>query len=101
MDWIDGAFVSPEERITSERMDEVRKLNSNFLGYAFNNLKTLRRLVGAPDVMKQPMKELVNQMEALKDEARADMLDQFNALLSRFMEQGKAAVLASKGHLNK
>lgn len=89
VDWDDGRFVAPDERITKENMVETRDLNATFLSYAFNNLKALRRLAEAPHAMKQPMKELIDRLEALREKAPADMLDQADAVLSRFIEQGK------------
>jgi AbiV family abortive infection protein len=96
VDWVEGAFIAPSERITSEMMVDSRELNALFLGYAFNNLKTLRRLVEAPDALKQPMKDLLDQMETLRDKAPADLLDQVDAMVSRFLDHGMAAARSAK-----
>lgn len=90
VDWVEEAFVSPSERITPEMMVETRESNATFLGHALINLKALRRLVQDPDAVKPSMTALVDRMEALRDEAPADLHEQVTALLSAFIEQGVA-----------
>lgn len=49
VDFKDGKFVAPNERITPEMAAETALLNEEFLGIAFRNLELLRKVEGAPE----------------------------------------------------
>ncbi len=52
VDWVDGEFAAPSERITNEMLVEITERNAEFLGYAQNGLNMLRRLEKAPEEIK-------------------------------------------------
>lgn len=89
VDWIDGEFVAPSERITKEMLAEITERNAAFLGYAHNGLKMLRRLEKAPDVMRGLLSGFVEQAETLREEKSDDFIGAMETLLSRFLEEGK------------
>jgi AbiV family abortive infection protein len=63
VDWKDGEFVSPSERITPEMLAQIIKRNQTFLGYAFNSLKMLKRLDESPDDLQDLIVEFVAAAE--------------------------------------
>lgn len=89
VDWVDGEFVAPSERITNEMLVEITERNAEFLGYAYNGLKMLRRLENAPDAMKGLLSGFVEQAEKLREEKPDDFMGAMETLLSGFLEEGK------------
>ena len=49
VDFNDGKFVAPDERITAEMATETASLNEKFLGIGFRNLELLRKVEGASE----------------------------------------------------
>ena len=92
VDWVDGAFAAPDERITTEMLEEVTKRNAEFLGYAHNSLKTLQRLQMSGDALRPRLVRLLEDMEKLRDAKPEDVLRTMNDLLARFIEEGKQAL---------
>jgi AbiV family abortive infection protein len=89
VDWVDGEFAAPSERITNEMLVEITERNAEFLGYAQNGLKMLTRLESAPDEMKVLLSGFVEQAEKLREEKPDDMMGAMEILLSGFLEEGK------------
>jgi AbiV family abortive infection protein len=80
VDWIDGEFVAPSERITKEMLVEIAETNAKFLGYAHTQLKMLSRLEASPDEMRDLL--FVKQAEWLRGEKPDDLTI---ALFSSFL----------------
>ena len=89
VDWVDGEFVAPSDRITKEMLAEITERNAEFLGYAHNGLKMLRRLEKAPDVMMGLLSGFVEQAEKLREQKSDDFIGAMETLLSGFLEEGK------------
>jgi AbiV family abortive infection protein len=89
VDWVDGEFAAPNERITDEMLVEITERNAEFLGYAHNGLKMLRRLEKSPDEMKGLLSGFVEQVEKLREEKPDDLMGAMETLLSGFLEEGK------------
>jgi AbiV family abortive infection protein len=89
VDWVDGEFAAPSERITNEMLVEITERNAEFLGYAQNGLKMIRRLEKAPDQMKVLLSDFVEQAEKLREEKPDDVMGAMETLLSGFLEKGK------------
>ena len=89
VDWVDGAFVAPADRISSEMLADIKERNATFLGYAFNNFKALRRLAAGPDDVRELMLDFVERAQKLRADDSANAMEALNALLSRFIEGGK------------
>lgn len=90
VDWVGGEFVAPNERITSEMLEEITERNAEFLGYAQNGLKTLRTLTASPEVLRDVLSNLVEESEKLRAEKPDNLAEAMEAMLSRFLEAGKA-----------
>jgi AbiV family abortive infection protein len=89
VDWVNGEFVAPSERITKEMLTEIAERNAKFLGYAYNGLKMLERLEKAPDAMRSLLSGFVEQAEKLREEKPADLIGAMETLLSSFLKKGK------------
>lgn len=89
VDWADGEFVSPCERITSTMLAEIKDRNAAFLAYASHDIKIFQRLEQTPDVMRELLTGFVDQAEKLREEKPDDLVGLMDALLSRFFEDGK------------
>jgi len=89
VDWIDGEFAAPSDRITNEMLAEITERNAEFLGYAQSGLKMLRRLAKSPDEMKGLLSGFVEQAEKLREEKPDDLMGAMETLLSGFLEEGK------------
>jgi len=89
VDWVDGEFTAPSERITKEMLAKITERNAEFLGYAQSGLKMLKRLETSPDVMKGLLTPFVEQAEKLREEKPDDLMGAMETLLSGFLEEGK------------
>jgi len=89
VDWIDGEFVAPKERITKEVLTEISERNQFFLGYAHNGLRMLQRLEKTPEEMRDLFVDFVESAEKLREEKPDDPLGAMNELLSRFLDVGR------------
>ena len=88
MDWKDGEFVSPGEQITSEMLAEIIERNRNFLGYAYNSLKMLRRLDKSSDDLQDLLIKFVAAVEKMRAEKPDDRMAAINELLQNFLDSG-------------
>jgi len=89
VDWADGEFVSPGERITDAMLADIRDRNATFLGYASNEIKMFRRLEQTPDVMRELLAGFVEKAEKLREEKPDDLISSMDTLLAGFFEEGK------------
>ena len=96
VDWVEGTFVAPADRITVEMLAEITERNATFLSDALNNLKTSRRLAADPDQMRDLMSAFVEKAQKLREDAPANLVEAMDALLSRFLEDGMARVRESR-----
>ncbi|MBQ69312.1 hypothetical protein CL689_04565 [Candidatus Saccharibacteria bacterium] len=90
VDWVGGEFVAPNERITGEMLQEITDRNAEFLGYAQNELNALRTLTASPDVLRDLLSDVVEESEKLRAEKPDNLAEAMDAMLSRFLEAGKA-----------
>lgn len=88
VDWVDGAFVPPSERITEQMLTEITARNAEFLGYAHNGMKMLQRLAASPERMAGLLSGFVEQTEKLRAENPDNPVPAMEALLERFLEDG-------------
>lgn len=96
VDWVEGAFVAPADRITVEMLAEIAERNATFLSDGLNNLKTLRRLAADPDQMRDLMSAFIEKAQKLREDAPANLVEARDALLSRFLENGMARARESR-----
>jgi AbiV family abortive infection protein len=88
VDWKDGEFVSPSEQISSEMLAETIERNKNFLGYAYNSLKMLRRLDKSPDDLQDLLIKFVAAAEKMRTEKPDDPMAAIDELVQNFLDSG-------------
>jgi AbiV family abortive infection protein len=96
VDWVEGTFVAPADRITVEMLADIAERNTTFLSDGLNNLKTLRRVAADPDQMRDLMSAFVEKAQKLREDAPANLVEAMDALLSRFLEDGMATARESR-----
>jgi AbiV family abortive infection protein len=84
VDWIDGQFVAPSERITGEMLAEIKDRNATFLGYASNGMRMLERLANTPDRTRDFLTGFIERLEKLRGEKPEDVME----AVSQFLEDG-------------
>jgi hypothetical protein len=89
VDWHDGEFVAPREQISTEMLAEIIVRNETFLGYAYNNLKMLKRLEQAPDEMQHVVVEFAETAENMRNENPGETMRALNELIFKFVEIGR------------
>ncbi|CAN7262716.1 AbiV family abortive infection protein [Mesorhizobium caraganae] len=89
VDWVDGAFTAPSERISKQMLIEITERNATFLGYAHNGVKMMKRLAESPDKMRGLLSGFADQVEKLRGDEADDSVAAMEALLARFLEDGK------------
>ena len=90
VDWGADGFETPSERITQEMVSEIAKRNAEFLGYAHNNVNTLRRIEAEPDALRKLLAGFIERAETLREEQPDHLADALDALLSDFLADGVA-----------
>ena len=88
VDWKDGEFVSPSERITPEMLAQVIERNQTFLAHAQNSLKMLRRLDKSPEDLQDLIVELIVAAEKMRAEKPDDLMAASNELVQQFLDSG-------------
>jgi AbiV family abortive infection protein len=86
VDWKDGEFIAPCERIGPEMLMEIIGRNETFLGYAHNSLRMLRRLEKAPDEMQGMVVEFVEMVEKTRAQRPDEAMSAINALICKFLD---------------
>ena len=86
VDWVDGEFVAPSERITEVMLAKIRERNAQFLGYAHNSVKMLKRLATSPEEMRGMFSGFVEQAEKLRDAKPDNPIEAIEMLLWDFLE---------------
>jgi AbiV family abortive infection protein len=88
VDWRDGEFVSPSERITPEMLAQIIERNETFLGYAQNSLNMLKRLDKSPEDLQDLIVEFIVEAEKMRAEKPDDLMAASNELVQRFLDAG-------------
>lgn len=86
VDWKDGGFVAPRDRITREMLAEIIDRNETFLGYASNGLRMLKRLEDAPDELQGMLMDFVETAEKMRAENPDDAMGAMNELIGKYLD---------------
>jgi AbiV family abortive infection protein len=103
VDFEDGKFVAPIERITKDMLDETAARNETFLGLASPKLRMLLRWDKAPEEAQGTIVAFVELAESTKSEKPDDAMAAFNELIGDFLliERAKQATEPGKGEHDK
>jgi AbiV family abortive infection protein len=98
VDFEDGKFVPPVDRITADMLAETAARNETFLGLMFPNLEMLLKWKRAPEDAQEVIVAFVGLAEAMKAEKADDAIAAFNKLLGEFLdaELARRAVKSGK-----
>ncbi|MER9390456.1 AbiV family abortive infection protein [Mesorhizobium sp. M0435] len=86
VDWVDVEFVAPSERITEAMLAEIKGRNAQFLGYAHNSVKMLKRTAAAPEDVRGMFSGFVAQAEKLRDTKPDNPIEAIETWLWDFLE---------------
>jgi AbiV family abortive infection protein len=86
VDWSNGEFVAPADRITVQMLAEIADRNKTFLGHAYNYLQTLRRMEREPDITQSRIIEFVEMAEKMRAESPNDALTAIKVLINKFLD---------------
>lgn len=88
VDWEDGKFVSPSEKITKEMVAQISERNETFLGYAQNSLNMMKRLDKDPEQLQDLVVDFIEKAKKLREEKPDNPMGAINDLVSSFLEEG-------------
>ena len=83
VDFKDGKFVAPNERITPEMAAETASLNEEFLGISFRNVELLRKLEASPEIHS----EWAALFEKMAEELKAKYPDNPGKVMELLLEE--------------
>lgn len=86
VDWGDVEFVAPSERITEAMLAEIKERNAQFLGYAHNSVKMLKRTAASPEDVRGMFSGFVEQAEKLRDTKPDNPIEAIETWLWDFLE---------------
>jgi AbiV family abortive infection protein len=87
VDFADGKFVAPSERITPEMINEIAALNEEFLTLSFPKLKMLRRWAINPEPIKEELAGFEERINELGDEYLDDPVKAIEILLQEMRDR--------------
>lgn len=90
VDWTEGEFLAPSERITAEMLEDIKQRNATFLGYASNEMKMFRRLVEMPNVMRELVSGFLEKAKRIREDRSDQLVAAMDELLADFFEEGKS-----------
>jgi AbiV family abortive infection protein len=88
VDWMEGEFVSPSERITQEMLAEIVTRNQMFLGFAQNGLKMLQRLDKSPADLQDLLVQFMDATKQKRVEMPDDPVAAGSELVQAFLDAG-------------
>jgi AbiV family abortive infection protein len=91
VDYLDGKFVSPTERITEELAVQFQGLNAFFLRQGSDHLGVLNKVVNDPDAVAMQAKDLLGRLEKLTTIGR-EFDEEFQEIVDAWLDEqaGKA-----------
>ncbi len=90
VDFEDGKFVAPIERVTKDMLDETAARNEMFLRLMYPKLEMLLRWDKAPEEAQEAIVAFVELAEAIKAEKPDDAMAAINKLIGDFLEIERA-----------
>jgi AbiV family abortive infection protein len=87
VDFVDGTFVAPSERITPEMVGEIAALSEEFLALSSPKLEMLRKWARNPDPIKEELAGFEKRINELGDEYLDDPIKAIDTLLQEMRER--------------
>jgi AbiV family abortive infection protein len=91
VDYCDGKFVSPSERITEEMATQIQQMNGFFLTHGANSIRVLSTVASDPDAVAAQAKDFTSRLAELKA-SEGNLEDKFLELVAAWLDEqsGKA-----------
>jgi AbiV family abortive infection protein len=86
VDFEDGAFVSPVDRISPEMVENIADRNEHFLGLTFPKIRMLLRWERSPDDAQEAAVAFVELAEIMKAATVENAIGAFDNLINEFLE---------------
>ena len=90
VDFIDGKFVTPSERITMEMVSEIATLNESYLGLMYPKLDMLLKWENDIDGIGESLIQFKGRIEQLKSELPDDPEKAMTILMQEMFEEALA-----------
>jgi AbiV family abortive infection protein len=87
VDYLDGKFVSPTQRITEQLAVQFQALNAFFLRQASTHLGVLSKVVNDPDAVATQAKEFLGRLEKLKAVGGGELDEEFQELVNEWLDE--------------
>jgi AbiV family abortive infection protein len=97
VDFNNGTFVAPSDRITEDMLADTAARNDEFLGLTYPKLQMLLRWDKAPEEVEESIVAFVKLAEAVKDEKPTNAMAAIDRLIDRFLEIERAKRATSTG----
>lgn len=86
VDFVDGTFVAPNERIKSEMVNEIAALNEEFLAMSSHKIRMLRKWAINPEPIKEEIAGFEKRVKELGDEYSDDPVKAIDILLQEMLD---------------
>lgn len=87
VDFVDGTFVAPNERVTPEMVNEIAALDEQFLALSFPKIKMLRRWAINHEPIKEEIAGFGKRIKELGDEYADDPAKAIDILLQEMLDR--------------
>jgi AbiV family abortive infection protein len=87
VDFEEGEFVAPVDRITEEMVSEIAVRNEEFLALMYPNVETILKWAEAPEEARKSLLKFFQRVEAIKKERPDDVMAAFRDLIDSFLQE--------------
>ena len=81
VDYVNGRFVAPSERISETLAVQTQQLNGFFLQHASLHIRLLQRFIDEPGLVESRLKTFMASIQELRKVPRSEVEDRFTELL--------------------
>jgi AbiV family abortive infection protein len=90
VDFKDGKFAAPDERITADMVAEFAARNETFLAHARLHVRTVQRMLKEPNEARESALDFMKMADELKAENPANLFEALESLVTDWLESGIA-----------
>jgi AbiV family abortive infection protein len=81
VDFVEGRFVTPSERVSETLATQTQQMNGFFLNHGSLHVRLLQRFIDEPDLLEGRLKTLLTSFQGLQEIAPAEREDRLMELL--------------------
>lgn len=98
VDFENGRFVSPSERITEDMVHEIAEKNTDFLRRSEGDVRLLTKWAAEPKVAKEQLMYLSERLESLRELRPQEQMAALDALMNAMLAKLRTEAAASDGN---